>query len=328
MEFAKITLHILRSFSMKIYTSISDVKSSEIEEDIKELLLLLEKVNSCGQQYYSCDKTLAVTYLHKLNIFNFKKGLKLELPVRIVAMPISMEMSSVFGDEANLDKILKSISGLSLVLNSDKPITKRERTLSNFMLYNKFNTFEDYMSSLRSSYRRRLNLAIEKGKDLRITRLEPEAFTLNHYKLYEDVYKRSDNKLELLPIEFFREFRSEMYEFKNAENEVLAFVQLLERNNQLLFIFCGFKEEDVKTYDIYYNMLLFIVNQGISRGVYSINFGQTSEESKSKIGCIEIPKYLYLHHNNPAIRGILKILTPYFSYKGYSKYHRVFKVNQ
>ena len=73
MEFAKITLPILRSFSMKIYTSISDVKSSEIEEDIKELLLLLEKVNSCGQQYYSCDKTLAVTYLHKLNIFNFKK---------------------------------------------------------------------------------------------------------------------------------------------------------------------------------------------------------------------------------------------------------------
>ena len=136
MEFAKITLPILRSFSMKIYTSISDVKSSEIEEDIKELLLLLEKVNSCGQQYYSCDKTLAVTYLHKLNIFNFKKGLKLELPVRIVAMPISMEMSSVFGDEANLDKILKSISGLSLVLNSDTPFTNRGRTLSNFMLYN------------------------------------------------------------------------------------------------------------------------------------------------------------------------------------------------
>ena len=120
---------------MKIYTSISDVKSSEIEEDIKELLLLLEKVNSCGQQYYSCDKTLAVTYLHKLNIFNFKKGLKLELPVRIVAMPISMEMSSVFGDEANLYKILKSISGLSLVLNSDTHFTNRGRTLSNFMFY-------------------------------------------------------------------------------------------------------------------------------------------------------------------------------------------------
>lgn len=75
-------------------------------------------------------------------------------------------------------------------------------------------------------------------------------------------------------------------------------------------------------------MLLFIVNQGISRGVFSINFGQTSEESKSKIGCKEIPKYLYLHHNNPAIRGILKILTPYFSYKGYSKNQRVFKVKQ
>jgi hypothetical protein len=202
---------------MKIYTSISDVKSSEIEEDIKELLLLLEKVNSCGQQYYSCDKTLAVTYLHKLNIFNFKKGLKLELPVRIVAMPISMEMSSVFGDEANFDKILKSISGLSLVLNSDTPFINRGRTLSNFMFYNKFNTFKDYMSSLRSSYRRRLHQAIEKGKDLRITRLEPEAFTSDHYKLYADVYKRSDNKLELLPIEFFREFGSEMYEFRNAE---------------------------------------------------------------------------------------------------------------
>lgn len=199
-------------------------------------------MNSCGQQYYSCAKTLAVTYLHKLNIFNFKKGLKLELPVRIVAMLISMEMSS-FLEMFTSYKILKSISGLSLVLNSDTPFTNRGRTLSNFMFYNKFNTFENYMSSLRSSYRRRLHQAIEKGKDLRIARLEPEAFTLNHYKLYEDVYKRSDNKLELLPIEFFREFRSEMYEFKNHENEVLAFVQLLERNNQLLFIFADLRKK-------------------------------------------------------------------------------------
>lgn len=312
---------------MKAYSSISDIENCQIEDDIKNLLLLLEKINYCNQMYYKIDDTLIVTYIHKLNLFNFKKGLKLSLPVRIVGLPVSIAIPGIFGDVSPVLEILKSLDGLSLILNSDAAFINGGKTLSNFVFKNKFADYDAYLGSLRSSYRRRIKIAEEKGKHLRVNRLENKDFTLEHYKLYKDVYDRSENKLEILPLEFFKEFNADLYEFKDTQDKILAFIQILQRKNELCFLFCGFKEEDVKKHDIYYNMLLFIIRKGIKRGADTINLGQTSEETKSKIGCEELSKYLYLHHNNPLLGWSLKKLTPIFSYKGYPHKHRVYKVN-
>ncbi|WP_051188669.1 GNAT family N-acetyltransferase [Proteocatella sphenisci] len=312
---------------MKEYSSIADIENCQIQDDIKKLLLLLERINPCGQMYYKLEDTVIVTYIHRLNLFNFKKGLKFSLPLRIVGLPVSIAMPGIFGDMSPALKILKSLSGLSLILNSDKKFINGGKTLSSFVFKNQFSDYDTYLNSLRSSYRRRIKIAQEKGKNLNIKRLENKDFSSNHYNLYKDVFDRSENKLEILPLEFFKEFSADLYEFKDHKDEVLAFVQILERKNELLFLFCGFKEEDVKNHDIYYNMLQFILKEGIRRGTDTINFGQTSEETKSKIGCIEEPKYLYLHHNNPLLGWALKKLTPYFSYKGYPNKHRVYKVN-
>lgn len=311
---------------MKVYSSIADIENCLIDEDIKALLLLLETLNSCGQKYYKLQDTIVITYLHKLNLFNFKKGFNLFLPVRIVGLPISIAISGIFGDYKLVPQILKEISGLSLILNSDNMFVDAGKTLSSFIFTNVFDDFDDYINSLRSSYRRRTKIALEKGKNLDIKRLENQNFNHNHYNLYKDVYDRSNNKLELLPIDFFKAFDSELFEFKNPDGDILAFIQILQRDKELLFLFCGFKEEDVKTYDIYYNILLLIIKEGIQRGVKTINYGQTSEETKSKIGCLESYKYLYIHHNNRFINAILKQLTPVFSYKGYPNKYRVYKV--
>ena len=72
-------------------------------------------------------------------------------------------------------------------------------------------------------------------------------------------------------------------------------------------------------------MLLKIVEVGIERGVKTIEFGQTAEETKLKIGCVEKKKYLYIHHSNKTINKLIKALVPAFSYKPYSKEHKVFK---
>ncbi len=311
---------------MKVYESVADIEDCPIENDIKDMLLLLERVNSCGQKYYKLKDTVIVTYLHKLNLFNFKKGFNLSLPVRIVGLPISIEISGIFGDTNQVLKILKEIKSLTLILNSDTEFINGGKTLSSFIFKNDFIDFNDYMNMIRSSYRRRIKIAIDKAKNINIKRLETQDFNYSHYNLYKDVYDRSDNKLELLTIDFFKETVFELYEFRNSKNQVLAFVQLLERNGQLFFLFCGFREEDTLKYDIYYNILLFILKEGIKRGVETINYGQTSEETKSKIGCNEAYKYLYLHHNNPVLGWMLKKLTPNFSYKGYPNKHRVYKV--
>ena len=320
---------------MKSYKSIADIKYSDtenfnmkrfdMEDDVRDLLLLLEKVNPCRQRYHIKNDTLLVTYMHRLNLLNFTENLRLTLPVRIVAMPVSIELPGVFGSMDDALEIIRELKGLTLILNSDTELPGGGCTLSSFVFQNEFTDFEDYMNSLRSSYRRRIRTALEKGNGLHISRIEVSDFSEAHYDLYRCVYERSGNKLELLPIEFFRMCGAEVYEFRDPSNDLLAFVQILERKNELMFLFCGFREEDVKSCDIYMNMLLFILKEGIRRGSSAINFGQTSEETKSKLGCEEVEKYLHIHHSNPIINCILQKLTPHFSYKGYPCRHRVYK---
>ena len=71
---------------MKSYKSIADIKYSYtenfnmkrfgMEDDVRDILLLLEKVNPCRQRYHIKNDTLLVTYMHRLNLLNFTKKFK------------------------------------------------------------------------------------------------------------------------------------------------------------------------------------------------------------------------------------------------------------
>ncbi len=311
---------------MKSYTSIKDVDNKILDSDLSELLFLLERINPCRQQYFVMEDTLVVTYMHKLNLFNFRKVPSLSLSVRIIGLPVSLSMPGIFGNGEKLAEVLSEIKGLSLVLNWDFPLPGGGRTLSNFVFDNGFATFSDYLKSLRSGYRRRIRQTLERGEAIQVKKLESKDFKPGHYQLYKAVYDRSPYPLECLPIEFFRESKSDLFEFMDPNEEVLAFVQLVERGDSLIFMFCGFEKRPVDLYDLYNNMLLFILKEGIRRKVKTINFGQTSEVAKLRLGCREVDKYLYLYHGNSFVRGVLKWLTPYFSYERDVEGNRAFKV--
>ena len=138
--------------------------------------------------------------------------------------------------------------------------------------------------------------------------------------------KRTENPLETLPIEYFIDYEAEIYEFMDKSNEsIVGFIQLKEFGDKLCFLFGGFYKDDVEKYDIYYNMLLKIVDVGIKKRVKTIEFGQTAEESKLKIGCKEVYKYLYVHHSNSILNFIIQSFLPIMSYKSYKTLHHVFK---
>lgn len=309
------------------YQSIKDIKDSLIDKKTKGLLTLLEEINPSNQRYYLEKDSFAATYKLRVDLFSFTRKFKLSLPVTVVGYPLSIDRQGYKGDEKFLLDVLNRIKGIGIVLNMDKELVKGARTLSTFIFSNRFESFDEYINSLRSSYRRRVKEALNKSKSISVERIDNSKFTRNHYRLYEAVYKRSKYKLELQPMDFFKEFKGEIYQFKDLNNEVVSFVLLNESDGILHFIFCGFKSEDIEKYDIYVNMLLFIVQEGIKRGVPIINFGQTSEETKLKIGCSEFNKYIYTHHKNPLINGIIKKMLPYFTYKGYEVKHRAFKEN-
>lgn len=295
-------------------------------DKIKPLLELLNEVNPCNQEYENIDGIIIISYSLKLNIFNFTKFIPIRINTRIIGLPISLCEKGYWGDSNRVKDIIQSKKGLKIVLNANEDLGTSGKTLSTFVFDNKFTNFEDYMNSLRCSYRRRIKKALDIRSKLIINKIDKVNFTKAHYELYLSVMKRTLNPLEILPIEFFVNYDSELYEFVEMEsNEVLGFIQLKQIDKTLYFFFGGFNKEDNEKYDLYYNMLIKIIEIGIESKIETINFGQTAEESKLKIGCVEVPKYLYIHHSNKIINKILQVLAPLFSYKPYNIVHHVFK---
>lgn len=301
---------------------LESLKTIDIDKEYIDLLDILEFTNPCKQSYILEEGLFIVLYKQKINLLNFKKLFPLWINATIIGLPISISEKGYFGHERRVEEHVDSIKGLTIVLNADNPFSVYGKTLSTFRFQNRFHSFEEYLEALRSSYRRRLLLALKKRENLAIRKTD---FTKEHYKLYKSVLNRSSYPLESMSLEFFKTWDCEIYEFVNLEDKLLGFIQLKQIKDSLYFIFCGFEKEDIKTYDIYMNMLIWIIEVGIKRGVREIDFGQTSEETKLKLGCEEREKYLYINHSNPIIDKVIKFFLPRFSYKSYEQDYRVFK---
>lgn len=313
---------------------------TEEKKELIDLLELLEEVNPCGQEYYIYKDIILITYRSALNLLSFRKDLKLKVRTRMIGLPISLSQSGIWAsdqDDAELrEKVLEALAtlkGLTVVLNSDIDFPGQNQTLPNYVFRNRFTSFEQYFVELRSSYRRHHLLALKKGEGLSFNKVTPGHFTEHHYQLYQSILERADYPLEVLSLEFFSRYASEVYEIKDPTGQLLAFLQMKGIGDTLHFMFCGFEREDKATGSqgdsacLYQNMLLFIIRQGIEKGYTGINFGQTSAETKLKLGCVEEEKYLYVRHSNPFINAILRRLSGSFSYSGYSIGHRVFKAD-
>ena len=301
------------------------IKTFDFKEAYIGLLSLLERINPCNQYYELTDDCLIISYYLKLNLFNFINILPLKAKAQIIGLPLSLSQRGYYGDLNKTIELVKKRKGLKIILNADTEIIKGAMTLSTFIFENNFETFDDYLNKLRSSYRRRINKALRYRNSLNIKKIQNNSFSEHHYKLYLSIMNRTDNPLETLPISFFRNYDSEIYEFADKDENAVGFIQLKEFDGRLCFLFGGFNKEDVEKYDIYYNMLLKIIEIAIEKKVKTIEFGQTAEESKLKIGCREVYKYLYVHHSNMIINFIIQKLLTSVSYRPYGKVHHVFK---
>ncbi len=144
------------------------------------------------------------------------------------------------------------------------------------------------------------------------------------YQLYLDVYERSAFKLELLSLDFFRNFPAEIYTFQHGKG-LLGFIQLYQDSTRLIFMFAGINYKLLNQYDIYLNLLIEIISIGISKACHMIDLGQTGEEIKLKLGCRLEEKFLHVHHSNLFLNKLVKLALPLFSYKMPSYSFNVFK---
>lgn len=302
----------------------------------KDFLSFIEINDKCNQKYYMIyddnDEldTIFMSYVREdFDIATFAK-FDMVTPTTLIYVPLSVTRPGMIGNKC-IDfafDYIKKIKGPKMVLNLGDLNPKgyaKGMNCSKCIFTNKYNSFDDYMNSLRSNYRRRYKKAFEKSKSLTIELLDDNSkFTEEMYDCYLQVVNKSSMVIEVLPIEFFRGKYFKIFVLKN-ETKVVGFYQLIENGTELIFEFVGVDYNYNEVYDTYHRMLLEIMRYGIDNGFKTIDYGQTADETKLKLGCKYEMLYAYLNHSNIFINFIYKLLVRFITFKPLEEKFNVFK---
>ena len=323
---------------IKVFTKAADLPDTWEEIFQNECYLkrknldILEKCNPCGQRYVIINNRSAfIIYELAVNIFSYS-SMKFNLEVNMIGIPCSVSKQGYKIEEEDMNELENYIRREKkgcIILNADNNFLSNQlivgETLPTCKLQISWNSFDSYMLSIRSHYRYRLKKAIKKGEEIIIKKLEDNAFFDERlYALYESVYEKSNYKLEKLGIDFFRRMPTDIYVFY-VKDKPAAFVQLGDNEKELFFIFGGIDYSLNSKYDLYMNMLIFILRHGIENKYLSIDMGQTAEDAKMKLGCNMHKKYMHIYHPNFIIRFFIRLFSKNLSYKPLKINFNIFK---
>ena len=275
----------------------------------------------------------ACEYKIKLNLLTFSR-LKINLPFTVIAPPASLDCSGYIGNVEELIADYKRRNGLFLILNLKKNDAELildnavavGKTLPTCIFHNSFESFDHYLSSLRSSYRRRINAALAKGESLDIARIRNADFNSELHTLYLEVLKHSAFPLEELPLSFFQRSGCDIDVFYFTGKPV-AFVMYILKDGSMSFIFGGMNYQFRDEYDLYYNMLLHLIKIGIKNKAKDIDLGQTAENTKCRLGCELEDRYMAAFSGNRFVSKLLCRFAPLLAYDQEVIRYNVFRDN-
>lgn len=304
----------------------------------KAFLRHCEQFNPCQQRYYVLEsdgrpKACAIVYTLQVDLFTF---LNIPSPIKInvVGVPCSVSSAGIFGDSYYISILLQYIEkkekGLSLCLNLEENIAAGNwaigRTLPSIVFNKDINNWNSYLSLLTSDYRRRCRNIITKFRQVAISRLPCQEFNLEMYRQYLAVHNKSSAKLEKLSFEFFqnlnRDFNLTTYQHNKA---LLGWHISLSDKNRFYFLFGGINYETNDDYLSYFNMLFDLLRRALDEGKTYIDFGQTAEVPKIRLGGQAVEKQMMAFHHNSFITRLLKAGKGLLEYKTITPASHVFR---
>ncbi len=300
---------------------------------MRESLTHLHQVNPCHQRYYLGEEGFVyVKYRKKVNALTFFKNFSMKINLSIIGIPMSVSSPGyafkASAKQAMVASFYKS-SFWSIVLNSpDELGLPWGQTLPDYLLTLKGEEFEDYMTSLRSHYRYRIQKAIKKGHAFNIKVIcQSETFDEKDYRLYESTFSRAQYPLEKLSIDFFKQYPAKIIRI-SLHNSAVGFIQYKVHKQTLYFMFCGFHEKTNHDHDLYINLLITLVKAAYQEGCTKIDFGQTTETTKMKLGAEKVDRKLYVTSRHKMIKHLAKWILPHISYKSEENTFRVFREDE
>lgn len=319
---------------MTIYQSDTvDEIMTVVEEELPEqfgveVLKLLKETNPFEQEYYyaKSDEHYAfyTLYRSKMDILTFGKT-SWYMKVSTIGYPCSLSCPGYVTDDLSfLLESITHIKGAKLVLNVIEPVESKMgfgETLPTCMFDCNFSTIDEYLDSLRSSYRRRLKLAVKRCEESGIVKIHDNQADI--YQLYLNTYEKSNYKLERMEREFFERVEAEKIVYQKGGKNI-GFTLLRRQGTHLDFMLCGMDYSE-KTADLYYYMLLNIIDYAIREHCETIDFGQTSEQTKLKLGAYLEKRYFYASHTNPLLNLVARYGKDVLAYKYEFPAYKVYK---
>lgn len=294
----------------------------------REFLAHTEKYNPCHQRFWLAEengviKAGAILYSLRLDILTF---LRLKSPVKmhIAGIPCSVSCPGFIGEENSIVELQKHIfskqKGFALFLNMLRENSGTQNahgiTLPTLILKNSFANWQEYLSALRSDYRRRLKHILNDDPSVSITTTTCRDFTDVMYGQYLAVYNKSKDKLEKLTSSFFSHLpESFKLTVCRKNDEVIGWNITLFHNKTMYFFLGGINYSKNINNSTYLRLMANIVRQGIELGATEIDLGQTAEIPKMRMGAVPEKRFMEARYSNAIINSLLKSMQGMLSYK-------------
>lgn len=285
----------------------------------------LEQRNPRQQRYYElrdAEDTLvagAVVCTIEIDLLTYSR---VRSPVRLAMLCVPCDQSApgLVGEPA-AQRALASrllleeprfLVGLNLDTSLDLAPCVEGRNLPGVVLRQRFDSFEDYVRALRAPYRRRLKRISAGFTDVDATQSGCDLYGREHHALYLDVYRRSDAKLAELPFGFFCHLPEPfvLTTYRRA-GRLLGWHITVEDRGRFTFLLEGHVGEP----GVYFNLLLGVLRLGIEAGAELIDFGQTAEVPKMRLGGELQEKVMFASHPHLALRTLIQLGRPLLTYR-------------
>ncbi len=184
-----------------------------------------------------------------------------------------------------------------------------------------WNTFEDYLGSMRTKFRTRAKKVFKKSKKLVVKDFEAQdivTFKDDIDKLYLSVIDKADFKIGKLNSYTFKHLKQtlgESFVFKGyfLEEKLVGFTTSFILPDAVDANHIGIDYTYNKEHDIYQKMLYDYVDLAITKRVKELRLGRTAEIIKSCVGAKPVEMKLYVRHGNSISNTLLKPLVELIS---------------
>src|ERR1700730_8401887 len=179
-----------------------------------------------------------------------------------------------------------------------------------------FPDFAQYCAALKTRYRQQINRSVRKLKNAGIAQsvvTDPKEilrlYTPEVHDMYCQMVDKSDVKLEVLPIEYFRQLTLRLGPEADLialfrDSRIIAFGWGLHDGSTYHMTYAGLDYRLNHEVALYFNLMYPGFDRAFRKGVATINAGQTAAAFKARIGCGFAPLYLFAKGIGPMMSRI------------------------